>query len=416
MNSPIPAQFFEKNRTKLQQLLTKDSLAIFFSNHQMPRNGDQFFPFRQNSDLYYLTGIEQPNTILLISNSKEILFIQKPTTHYALWEGELLSKEKAEEISGIEEIIWVDEFQKTLNNQIENKKDIYFNTSEKISKSGLKTKDEEFLQFFREEYPFFHYHSIRPAMQNLRLIKERAEVEQIKKGVEITGKAFKKILQTIQPAINEKELDALLRHEFLKHGSTGPAYDPIIASGKNACTLHYTQNNQDCQDGELLLMDIGAEVNNYASDISRTVPVNGKFTNRQKECYTAVLDVLKKAINEIKPGITVDELNNKTKEWLKEKHIELGLYENTDIANEDWVKKYFPHGVSHFIGLDVHDCGNKETVLKEGMVVSCEPGLYIPEENIGIRIEEDILVGIPSINLSEKIPRTIEEIENLMGQ
>jgi Xaa-Pro aminopeptidase len=381
----------------------------------MPRNGDQFYPYRQNSDLFYLTGIEQPNTILLISSSSEILFIQQPNAQHALWEGDMLSKEKAIEISDIKKVFWENDFQKVLNKELKDKEVLYFNTPEKISQTGVKTKDEEFFQVFRKEYPYFNYNTIRPMMQKLRLVKEREEIKQIKQGIKTTGKAFKKILQTLKPGINEKELEALLRYEFLVQNSTGPAYDPIIASGKNACTLHYTKNNEVCQDGELLLMDIGAETNNYASDISRTVPVNGRFSIRQKKCYEAVLDVLNKTIHEIKPGIKISELNNQTKEWLKEKQLELGLYSEKDLEKEDLVKKYFPHSVSHFMGLDVHDYGDKETILQEGMVITCEPGLYIPEENIGIRIEEDILVGNPSVNLSEEIPKTIEEIENLMA-
>ena len=251
-------------------------------------------------------------------------------------------------------------------------------------------------------------------MVDLRLVKEPEEIDQIRKGIAITHRAFNKILQNTKPGVSEKELEALLRYEFSVNGSTGPAYDPIIAAGKNACVLHYTDNLDTCSAGDLLLMDIGAEVNNYASDISRTIPVSGKFTPRQESCYNAVLEVQEKTIQSIRPGISLAELNKKTKSWLIEKHLELGLYKKADLVNEDPGKKYFPHGVAHFMGLDVHDYGDRDLTLRKGMVVTCEPGLYIPEENIGIRIEDNIHVGEPSVNLSEKIPKSVEETEQLM--
>ena len=415
MTQPLPAALFNKNRAKLQNKLTKKSLAIFFSNHKMPKNGDVFYPYRQNSDLIYLTGINQPETILILGPDIEILFIKKPDEMHMLWEGDLLDKEQATNISGIEKICWEDQFISVIDKALKEKKHIYFNTGQKLNQSEIETKDEIFLSRFRQEYPFHSTRSVRPLMEELRLHKEHEETDQIRKGIEVTHKAFDSILQALKPGVNEKTLEAILRYEFLMQGSEGPAYDPIIASGKNACVLHYTKNNSACPDGGLLLMDIGAEINNYASDISRTVPVNGKFTKRQKECYQAVLDVMEKTINIIRPGIRLAELNKKTKEWLIEKHLELGLYKKSELEQEDLAKKYFPHGVSHFIGLDVHDCGNKNTILKEGMVISCEPGLYIPEENIGIRIEDDILVGEPSVNLSEKIPKNADEIERLTG-
>jgi Xaa-Pro aminopeptidase len=416
MIHPIHSQLFEKNRKKLRNRLEQGTIALFFSSHQMPKNGDQFFPFRQNSDLFYLTGINQPGTILLISSEKEILFINQPTETEKLWEGDTLDLDEASKCSGIVKTTWNGDFSKILNKELKSIHKVYFNTALTVEKESIRSKDEIFLARFRERFPFHHIATIRPIMKELRLVKEPEEIEQIKKGIEITHEAFLDILEDLKPEVNEKKLEALLRYKFLIRGSSGPAYDPIIASGKNACILHYTKNNAYCRENDLLLMDIGAEINNYASDISRTVPVKGRFSDRQKECYLAVLEVMEKTIQSIKPGITLSELNSRTKNWLIEKHIELGLYHEKDLEKEDLGKKYFPHGVAHFMGLDVHDYGDKDTGLKEGMVITCEPGLYIPEENIGIRIEDDILVGNPSVNLSEKIPKTIEELEKLIGK
>lgn len=416
MIQQISGNLFKKNRKKLQTELESDAVAIFFSNYQMPRNSGQYYPFRQNSDLFYLSGIEQPDTTLVLTREDEYLFMKQSSPLQVLWEGESLSKERAAQLSGMDKIIWNPHFEETWDIILKTKKSVFFNIPLNIKETGMRSKDEEFFTFFRKRYPFHEVHSIRNTMNKIRHKKENEEIEEIKRGINITWKAFAKILHILKPGINEKELEAQLRYDFMGHGSSGPAYDPIIASGKNACILHYTENNDICRDGELLLMDIGAEVNNYASDISRTVPVNGKFTERQKTCYTAVLEVQESIIQEIKPGTTLAELNKKTKTLLTQKHIELGLYNKSDLEKEDLARKYFPHGVSHFMGLDVHDTGERDTLLEEGMVISCEPGLYIPEENIGIRIEDDILVGNPSVNLSKDIPKTIKEIEQLIGK
>ena len=418
MANPFHADFFKKNRQKLKGHIDQNAVAIFFSNHRMPRNGDQFFPFRQNSDLYYFTGIEAENTILVMEKYKNFLFIQKPDKTSALWEGETLSPEKAKDISGIENILWSHELESTMDKTLRSKKHIYLNVHEKMHSPGIQSKDEQYLKQTRKQYPFHAFYSVKPFMKQIRLIKEPEEIEAIKKAIAITGKALERIFPLVQPGISERQIKAEMLHELICNQSDGFAFEPIIAAGKNTTILHYTQNNNTCRNQELLLLDIGAEYNNYAADISRTIPVNGKYSPRQKACYQAVLEVMEKVKKDIRPGLTIKALNDKMVEQLIEKHIMLGLYQRKDLNSQPppvW-KKYFPHGVAHFIGLDVHDDGDQETTLDKGMIISWEPGIYIPEENIGIRIEDDILVDTPSVNLSSAIPKNIDEIETWMGR
>lgn len=406
--------FYKKNRKKLQKRLEKGSIAVFFSNYKMPRNGDQYFPFRQQSDLFYLSGIKQPNTILLLTDEEEILLIEKPNAQDSLWEGSLLSEKEASDISGIENIKFSEDFNEIFQKIIPLKKIVYLNTAAKIPQEGIKTKDEFFLNWFKTNYPYHQYKNIRPELVKLRMVKEPEEIQHIKEAVKITEESLTQLFRIIKPGKNEKEIEARLRYEFMLRGCNHPAFDPVIATGKNACTLHYTQNNTAMHNGQLLLMDTGAEWNYYAADITRTVPVNGKFTEKQKKYYNAVLDVLHETIQQIVPGITLKELNNFSVERLTEKHLSLGLYTQKENEEKNLTRKYFPHSVSHFMGIDVHDCGNKDTPLEKGMVITCEPGLYIPEENIGIRIEDDILVDNIPVNLSENIPDKVEEIEEIM--
>mgnify|MGYP000243991435 CR=1 FL=1 len=407
-------KLFEKNRTKLKQQLRENSFAILFSNQNMPRNGDQFHPYRESSDFFYFTGIEQENSALILTNKEEYLFIQKQTENNKLWEGEKLTHEKAEKISGIQNIEDISALEKTFTSLTSDKPHVLFNIQQPIHKKAINSRDEFFFNEYQRKFPFLSYHSINGIIKKLRLIKEYEEIELIKQGIDITHKAYNWILQNTRPGINENELEAGLRYLFQLQYST-PAYDPIIASGKNACTLHYIDNKAECKEGDLLLLDIGAETHNYASDISRTIPINGTYNQRQKECYEAVLEVQKKTINAIEPGISLFELNQKALKWLTEKHIELGLYKQKDIEKENLTRKYFPHGIGHFMGLDVHDCGNKNTIFEPGMVITCEPGIYIPEEGIGIRIEDNILIDEQSVNLSEQIPKDIDTIEKTMN-
>jgi len=415
MGATSHKNLFERNRAKLSIEMEKDGLVVIFSARRMPRNGDQYFPFRQDSDFFYLTGIEQPESILVLNKSEAFLFITEPSDQVALWEGEQLNAEKAGEISGIENIRWLGAFGKVMDKLLPNHHNIYFNVPEKIAPGKLNARDALYLEEFTRTRPFHHIHSLRPLMKKLRLIKEPEEVEIIRRAIDITREAYMRVLQTLKPDMPEKTMEAEITHQMMISGAQGFAFDPIMASGKNATTLHYTANNEVCHKGDLLLMDFGAEYRNYAADITRTIPVNGKYSARQKECYQAVLEVMNDLMKEIRPGTSLDHLQQQVAEELSQKHRQLGLYSDNDAAKDNHLwKKYFPHGVSHFMGLDVHDYGDKNTVLEKGMVISWEPGLYIPEEGIGIRIEDDILVDDKPVNLSAGIPKEPGQIESLM--
>jgi Xaa-Pro aminopeptidase len=382
----------------------------------MPRNGDQYYPFRQQSDFFYLTGIREPESIVLISPSGSWLFLRQPSEQKALWEGAQPTAEEAAAISGITQVGWLKDFNRILEKEAASVKKLYLNLPEKLAGGLIKSRDEAFLEQFRSTFPFHETQSLKPLMKRLRLSKEPEEIAAIQRAVDITGKALKQVLGLVQPGTPEKTIEAEITRELIINQAEGFAFDPIIASGKNATTLHYSQNNDTCRDGELLLMDFGAEYQCYAADITRTIPVSGHFSSRQKACYQAVLDVMDKTMKQIRPGMSLYELNHNVQEELTRKHIELGLYTENELRNADqppW-KKYFPHGVSHFMGLDVHDPGDKHTILEKGMVITWEPGLYIPEEGIGIRIEDDILVDDHPVNLSASIPKSPEEIETIM--
>ena len=422
----LKSTLFEKNRKKLSKYLQSNSLAILYSNDQMPRNGDQFFEFRQNSDLFYLTGIDQEKTILTLCPNhpnkelREILFIIESNEKIAVWEGHKYTKEEARKTSGIGTIKYISEFEYTFRELAIKAESIYLNLNENPKfKPEVESADQRFVEILKKEFPAHEIERLAPVMKKLRLIKEPEEIELMKEACNITEKAFERILKFVKPGVTEYQVEAELTHEFLWNKATGHAYPPIIASGKSACVLHYIENNKECKDGDLLLMDFGAEYANYAADCSRTIPVNGKFTERQKECYEAVLRVMKKAINWLTPGTTINKINERVENLLQEEHIKLGLYTQEDVNNQDpnmpLVKKYYPHGTCHFIGLDVHDVGDRTSILEEGMVLTCEPGIYIPEENIGIRIENDVLVGLKPIDLMANIPKEVEEIEKLMN-
>jgi Xaa-Pro aminopeptidase len=408
---------FRKNRSRLADEIQENELVVVFSARRMPRNGDQFFPFRQDSNFFHLTGIEQPDSILLLNTSEAVLFITEPSHHTSLWEGSQLSAEEASRRSGIDAVRWVDDFEQTIDRFLGHSDTVCFNVPEKLTAGGVMTKDAEYLDRFRSTYPFHRTRSLKPLMEKIRLRKEPEELEYIREAIRITGRAFKRVLSNLQPGNSEKEVEAEITHELINQGARGFAFDPIVAAGANATTLHYTSNRDTCRDNELLLMDFGAEYMNYAADITRTVPVNGRFTQRQKACYQAVLDVMQEHMDQVRPGTTIGTLNRIVAGALREKHHELGLYTPDDLEEDPQIwKRYFPHGVSHFMGLDVHDAGGKDTVLEKGMVISWEPGIYIPEENIGIRIEDDILVDDDPINLSENIPKDPGVIESLMHQ
>jgi len=424
--SQIPRDLFIRNRRKLANKMGKNSLAIVHSNDQMLRNGDQFFPYRQNSDLFYLTGIEQEMTILLLcpdhpsEDRQEMLFIREPDLKLESWEGKKLSKESAQEISGIENVHWLEEFESVSRELILDADNVFCSSHElaKFRPEQL-SRDERCLAKLKKEFPLHSMKRLSPIMTELRLVKEPEELALIKKSAEITKAGFERILSTLKPGSKEYEVEAELSYEFIRNGANGHAYQPIIASGANACFLHYIKNDQVCFDGDLLLLDFGAEYANYSADCSRTIPVNGRFNSRQRQLYDANLRVFRKARDLIKPGTTIDKINKEVGKLWEEEHVRLGLYSTRDIQEQPKEKplhlKYLMHGVSHFLGLDVHDVGNKQEMLKPGMVLTCEPGIYIPAEKSGIRLENDIMVTeAGNVDLMEDITIDSEEIEDLM--
>jgi len=425
---PISSQFFTANRRQFTKKLKAGSLAIFHSNDEYPRNGDQNFPFRQQSDLFYLSGIDQEDTILMLAPDhpnmalREVLFVKETSEQIATWEGQKLSKEEASKASGIKWVQWTKDFEFVLNDLMSWARQVYLNANEYPKYfNPVPYKDLRFALELKEQFPSHTFERSAPIMLELRKIKSDTEIALIKKAGDITGKAFNRVLKALKPGLEEYKIQAEIEYAFAMNGANGSAYKPIIASGASACVLHYVDNNKICNDGDLLLMDFGAEYANYAADITRTIPVNGKFTPRQKECYEAVLRVHNKAIQLLVPGTSIDAFNNEVNKLMEQEMIGLKLFSKKDVQQQDPKKplfmKYFMHGTSHPIGLDVHDVGSKYDPLEAGMVLTCEPGLYIREENCGIRIENNILVSKDGpVNLTENIPVTVEEIETLMNR
>ena len=423
----IPSSLFEMNRKRFMRKMQPDSIAIFQSNDLMPRSGDTFHPFRQNSGLFYLSGLDQEECALILfpdcikEGFQEVLFIKRTNETIAIWEGEKYTKEKATAISGVEQVFWLDEMPDILHELILLSKRIYLNLNEHDRFSTpVPSKDLRFAKQLQETYPLHKYHRAQPILKKLAMVKSPIEVALIKHAVQLTGQAFQRVLAFTQPGRKEYEIEAEIIHEFIRKGANGHAYEPIIASGKNSCVLHYVQNNQVCQDGDLLLLDFGAEYANYAADLSRTIPVNGQFSPRQRSVYEAVLRTLKSAQQLLVPGTTMEEYHKEVGHMMESELLSLGLLDKTDIKNQHpkrpAYKKYFMHGTSHHLGLDVHDLSNRYVPIQAGMVFTCEPGIYIREENIGIRLENDILVTDDGpIDLMSEIPIEVEEIEEYMN-
>jgi Xaa-Pro aminopeptidase len=419
-------ELFKLNRKRFSRHLKPNSIAIFHSNDQMPRKGDQFFPFVQNPDLFYLSGLDQEETVLVIfpdcvkEGFQEVAFIKKTNEHIAIWEGHKYTIEEAKEVSGLDKVFFLEDMDTILNELILLANRIYFNSNENDRfASDVPLRDDRFRKQLMEKYPAHKYHRAQPIMKKLRMIKSEHEVAAIQKACDITEKAFRRILKTVKPGVGEHTVEADLLHEFLINRATGPAYDPIVASGANACVLHYTDNNQTCNEGDVLLMDFGADYGNYAADLSRSIPVNGKFSDRQRKVYDAVLKVQRQAIDMLVPGNTLSEYHKEVGKMMESELLNLNLLDKTDIKNQSKekpaYKKYFMHGTSHHLGIDVHDLGNRYDPFQEGMVFTCEPGIYILEEGLGIRLENDILVtdNGPK-DLMANIPIEAEEIEELM--
>lgn len=423
----IPPQLFVQNRNKFKQHLKPGAIAIFFSNDIMPTNADGAMGFKQNSDLFYLSGIDQEETILILfpdakdNKHKEILFLRETNEQIALWEGEKLTKEQATTISGISTIYWTHQFEQTLRTLMYQAEYVYLNTNEHPRKYiETETAQDRWNKKIMQQYPLHKYERSAPILFKLRSIKHPIEIDLIQQACHITEKAFCRLLKFIKPNVWEYEIEAEMIHEFLIHRSKGFAYPPIIASGRNSCVLHYTENNQPCKDGDILLIDAAAEYANYASDMTRCVPVNGRFSKRQKEVYNSVLFVLKEATKLLRPNMTFEKYNAEVGKIMTEELLKLKLITKEEVKKQTpekpAYKKYFMHGASHFLGLDVHDVGFFYEPMQAGMVFTCEPGIYIPEENLGIRLENTILITQDGpINLMQNIPIEAEEIEDRMN-
>ncbi|MDZ7935715.1 MAG: aminopeptidase P N-terminal domain-containing protein [Emticicia sp.] len=423
----IDSQLFISNRERLKALLKPSSMVIVHSNDVLPTNADGTFGFRQNNDIFYLSGIDQEETILVLfpdfpdEKFREILLVRETSEHIKIWEGEKLSKKQATEISGIEKVIWTSNFETILRKLIFAADQVYLNLNEHDGGEwNFETRERRFIKDFKHKFPLHRIERLAPLMHQLRVIKQPIEIELIKKAIEITGKGFVRMAKYLKPNVPEFELEAELTHEFLKNRSRGHAFAPIMASGGSACVLHYVTNNNQCKDNEVILMDFGAEYANYNADITRCLPVNGKFSERQKQVYSAVLNVMKAAKKMLIVGNTMENLRKEVGKVMEIELIKLGLLKQDEINNQNedapLYKKYFPHGISHHLGLDVHDVGNRYEVFKAGMIFTCEPGIYIAEEKLGIRLENDILITENgNIDLMEHIPIEIDEIEALMA-
>lgn len=423
----IEKALFIENRNKFKNALKPNSLAVFVSNDIMPTNADGSMGFKQNSDLFYLCGVDQEETILVIfpdvkdGRHKEILFVRETSELIAIWEGAKLTKQQASAVSGIEHIYWFHEFEKVMKAFFFQAEHIYLNSNEHTRRYiDVETSQDRFNKSLMAKYPLHKFERSAPIMQKIRAIKSTYEIDLIQQACDITEKGFRRLLHFIKPGVWEYEIEAELIHEFVRNRSQGWAYSPIIASGANACVLHYVENNKRCKDGDVILLDVAAEYANYASDLTRAIPVNGKYTNRQKEVYNAVLRVHKAAVKWLMPGQTFDKYNKLVGDMMTEELLQLGLLKTEDVKkqNPSWpaFKKYFMHGTSHFLGLDVHDVGFFHEPMQAGMVFTVEPGIYIAEEGLGIRIENNILITTNGqMDLMKNIPIETDEIENLMN-
>jgi len=425
---PISKKLFIKNRNKFVAKLKPNSLAIFNSNDIYPVSADSTLPFAQHRDIFYLSGVDQEESVLVIfpdapkKEHREMLFLKETNEHIAIWEGEKLDKDSAFETSGIKSVFWLDEFDSVLAEIMTQTENVYINTNEHYRANvETETREARFIKTFKNNYPAHTYLRSQPILQRIRSIKEPEEIALIQEACNITEKGLRRVLSFVKPDVKEYEIEAEYIHEFIRNRANGFAYTPIIASGFNACVLHYIENNQVCKDGEIILMDVGASYANYASDMTRCIPVSGKFTNRQKEVYNAVLRVKNAAAKMLVPGTIWAEYHIEVGKLMTKELIGLGLITNEDVKNEDpkrpAYKKYFMHGTSHHMGLDTHDYGILTEPMQAGMVFTVEPGIYIQEENLGIRIEDDYVIqekGEP-FNLMANIPITVEEIEALMS-
>ena len=424
----LDSKTYVQNRKNFSKRLAKGGMAIFNANDEMPRSADGTYKFRQNSDLYYLSGIDQEQTVLVIFPDcpnplyKEALFLRKTNEVIAVWEGHKYTMEEARLASGIQNIFWIEDFEKSLGMLMNMASKVYVNLNEHGRFStDVPYRDLRFAQDIKKNYPAHEIMRSAPIMFDIRSIKSSAEIKAMQEAVDITEKAFRRVLKFTKPGVMEYEVEAEIIHEFIRNRATGHAYEPIIASGASACVLHYNDNNKECKKGDIMLMDFGAEYGNYAADLSRSIPVSGRFTKRQRDVYDAVLRVMRGATKMLKPGTTFVKYNEAVGKMMEKELVDLGLLKMAEVKKQNpkqpLYKKYFMHGTSHFLGLDVHDVGDFFAPMKAGNVFTCEPGIYIPEENLGIRLENDILITAKGPqDLMAKIPVDAEEIEDLMNK
>ena len=425
---PIDPQFFVRNRDRLRGLLKPNSIVIVKANDIYPTNADGTMPFKQNADLFYLTGVDQEETVLVLMpdavdpKEREILFVKETSEHIAIWEGEKLTKDQAKKHTGIDRVEWVSGFEGWLHRLVPQVDHIYLATNEHLRAAVVvETANDRFIKNCQARYPLHRYERLAPLMHQLRMYKDAEEIKFIQKACDITEAGFRRTLGFIKPGVGEWEVEAELMHEFLRSGSRGFAYTPIIGSGKNACVLHYVENDCVCQDGEMLLMDVAAEYGGWASDLTRTVPVNGRFTPRQRDVYNSVLRVFRGANEILRPGNTPMEYQKQVIELMEAELVGLGLIDAKAASEQGpdkaLVKKYFMHGTSHHMGLDVHDVAPPHQPFAEGMVFTIEPGIYIREEGLGVRLENDVVIGSDkNIDLMANIPIEADEIEELMNR
>jgi Xaa-Pro aminopeptidase len=425
---PIKSDLFIQNRKNFMSQMLPSSLAVFNSNDTYPIGADSTIPFQQDRNIYYLSGVDQEESILVLfpdapdPKHREVLFLTETNPHIAVWEGEKLNEEKALKVTGIKTVYWLKDLPKVFNELMTQCNLVYMNTNEHYrADHATQTREDRFNKWLKENYPAHQVAKSNPILQRLRSIKHPLELEVMQKACTITEKGFRRILDYTKPGQWEYELEAEFMHEFLMNKSRGFSYTPIIAGGKNATVLHYIENKEQLKAGDLILIDVGAEYANYASDMSRTIPVSGKFSVRQKQIYNAVNKVKKEATNLLVPGTIWKDYHVEVGKLMTSELLNLGLLDKADVQNEnpDWpaYKKYFMHGTSHNIGLDTHDYGLLNEPMKANQVFTVEPGIYLPEENMGIRLEDDVVIqekGAPE-NLMANIPIEMDEIEDLMN-
>jgi Xaa-Pro aminopeptidase len=425
----IDNQLYIKNRAKFIAQMKPNAVAVFNSNDIYPVSADSTLPFAQHRDILYLSGVDQEESILLLfpdapyDNLKEILFLRETNEKIAVWEGEKLTKERAIAVSGVKNIMWLQDFHKTLQQIMAYADMMYINTNEHYRATiETETREARFIKWWKDQYPAHQVAKSNPILQRIRSVKETEEVDLLQAACDITEKGYRRLLSFVKPNVMEYEIEAELAHEFLRNRSKGFAYTPIIASGKNSNILHYIENNQQCKDGDMILLDIGAEYANYSSDMTRMIPVSGRFSDRQKAVYKAVLHVKNEATKMLQPGVLWKQYQEEVGRIMTSELLGLGLLDKADVQNEDpdlpAYKKYFMHGTSHHLGLDTHDYGLLHEPMKTNMIFTVEPGIYIPEEGFGIRLEDNVMImdkGEP-YNLMHNIPIEIDEIESLMNQ